>query len=187
MQAEVFDADSGGHRGHRPGRDQPQPLLERPDHERRRRTSRTRGVRVTELNSTGNALGQSASQAGAYDSVGGTLLPATVQSAAPVTSLGYFAVGRVAGTPTFPGGTYTVGATGQLHDSDRRDGGPDRQDHHRADHVQPAVRPTARRARRSRSSSRRTAARTRRTRSRSSPTTESRRASPARRRRASSS
>ena len=111
VQAEAFDADSGGTAG---------TGLDAINHNRYWYAQITSGaanftsssVRVTELNSANNALGQSAALNGAYDSIGGTLLPATVQSAAPTTSLGYFAVGRVATTPTFPGGTYTVGATG---------------------------------------------------------------------------
>ena len=111
VQAEAFDADSGGTAG---------AGLDAINHNRYWYAQITSGaanftnssVRVTELNSANNALGQSAALNGAYDSIGGTLLPATVQSAAPTTSLGYFAVGRVATTPTFPGGTYTVGATG---------------------------------------------------------------------------
>src|SRR5439155_12577091 len=106
-QAKVFDANSPGVAG---------AGLDAINNNRYWNTQITSGganftnssVRITELNSTGNALGQSATQAGAYASVGGTLLPATVQSSAPVTSLGYFAVGRLTGTTTFPGGTYTV-------------------------------------------------------------------------------
>ncbi len=111
VQAEAFDADSGGTGG---------TGLDDINHNRYWNVQITAGaanftnssVRVTELNSTGNALGQSATQAGAYASVGGTLAAATVQSSAAVTSLGYFAVGRLTGTTTFPGGTYTVGPGG---------------------------------------------------------------------------
>ena len=107
VQAEVFDADSTGTAG---------AGLDAINNNRYWNVQITAGganftnstVRVTELNSTGNALGQSAAQAGAYASVGGTLLPATVASTTPVTSLGYFVVGRLTGTPTFPGGTYTI-------------------------------------------------------------------------------
>src|SRR5439155_3083401 len=106
-QAKVFDANSPGVAG---------AGLDAINNNRYWNTQITSGganftnssVRITELNSTGNALGQSGTQNGAYASVGGTLLPATVQSSAPVTSLGYFAVGRLTGTTTFPGGTYTV-------------------------------------------------------------------------------
>src|SRR5439155_1915291 len=111
VQVEVFDADSGGTAG--VGQDAI-------NHNRYWNAQITAGaanftnssVRLTERNSTGNAIGQSATLGGAYDSIGGTLLPATLQSAAPVTALGYFAVGRLTGTVAFPGGTYTVGATG---------------------------------------------------------------------------
>ena len=110
VQAESFDADSGGTGG---------AGLDDINHNRYWNSQITAGaanftnttVRVTELNSTGNALGQSATQGGAYASVGGTLAAATVQSAA-VTSLGFFAVGRLTGTTTFPGGTFTVGTGG---------------------------------------------------------------------------
>ena len=111
VQAEVFDVDSTGIAGGG---------LDDINHNRYWNATITAGggnftsssVRVTELNSTGNALGQSATQNGAYGSIGGTLLPATVQSSATVTSLGYFVIGRLTGTPTFPGGTYTIGAAG---------------------------------------------------------------------------
>ncbi len=111
VQAEVFDADSGGTAGSG---------LDDINHNRFWSASITSGganftnsnVRVTELNSGGNALGQSATQNGAYGSAGGTLAAATVQSSAPVTSLGFFTVGRTAGIITFPGGTYTVGTGG---------------------------------------------------------------------------
>src|SRR5205814_3229098 len=107
VQAEVFDADSGGTAG---------AGLDAINHNRYWNAPITAGagnfvssqVRVTELNSTGNALGQSATQTGAYGSIGGILTASTVQSALPVTSLGFFAVGRLTGTPAFPGGTYTV-------------------------------------------------------------------------------
>ena len=76
VQAEVFDANSGGSAG---------AGLDALNTNRYWNVQLTAGaanftnssVRVTELNSTGNALGQSATQAGAYASVGGTLLPAT--------------------------------------------------------------------------------------------------------------
>ena len=111
IQAETFDADSGGTAG---------TGLDAINHNRYWYAQITNGVanftdsgvRVTELNSTNNALGQSSSQGGSYASIGGTLAPATVQSTGSVGSLGYFALGRVATTPTFPGGTYTIGATG---------------------------------------------------------------------------
>ncbi|MGA9997225.1 MAG: hypothetical protein WBP93_17535 [Pyrinomonadaceae bacterium] len=111
VQAEVFDADSGGTNG---------AGLDGINHNRYWNAQIISGaanftnssVRVTELNSTGNALGQSATQGGAYASVGGTLAAATVQSLAATTPLGFFAVGRLTGTTTFPGGTYTVGTGG---------------------------------------------------------------------------
>src|SRR5206468_3300648 len=107
VQAEVFDTGSGGTAG---------AGLDAINNNRYWNAQITAGsvnftnatVRVTELNSTGNALGRSSTQTGAYASVGGTLLPATVASASSITSLGFFAVGRLSGTPTFPGGTYTV-------------------------------------------------------------------------------
>src|SRR5207247_3804514 len=107
VQAEVFDSGSGGIAG---------AGLDAINVNRYWNVQITSGggnftgsdVRVTELNSTGNALGQSSTQTGAYASIGGTLLPATVQSTAYPTSLGFFAVGRLTGTTTFPGGTYTV-------------------------------------------------------------------------------
>jgi hypothetical protein len=110
VRAEVFDADSGGTAG---------AGLDAINHDRYWSMQITAGagnftnsdVRVTELNSTNNALGQSATQGGAYASVGGTLTPAAVESSA-LTSLGFFAVGRVATTPTFPGGSYTIGTGG---------------------------------------------------------------------------
>src|SRR5439155_1349624 len=89
VQAEVFDADSGGTAG---------AGLDAINHNRYWNAPITAGagnfvssqVRVTELNSTGNALGQSATQTGAYGSIGGILTASTVQSALPVTSLGLF-------------------------------------------------------------------------------------------------
>jgi len=110
VQAEVFDSDSGGTAG---------AGLDAINNNRYWNVQITAGaanftnstVRVTELNSTGNALGQSATQGGAYASIGGTLTAPAVLSTA-VTSLGFFAVGRLTGTTTFPGGTYTVGSGG---------------------------------------------------------------------------
>ncbi|MFL6374027.1 MAG: beta strand repeat-containing protein [Pyrinomonadaceae bacterium] len=69
-------------------------------------------VRVTELNSAGNQLGQSATQGGAYASAGGTLTASTVASAALASPVGFFAVGRATGTATFAGGTFTIGPAG---------------------------------------------------------------------------
>src|SRR5438874_2789029 len=111
VQAEVFDTGSGGTAG---------AGLDAINSNRYWNATITAGsvnfmgsdVRVTELNSTGNALGRSSTQTGAYASIGGTLLPATVQSTAHPTALGFFAVGRLTGTLTFPGGTYTVCPSG---------------------------------------------------------------------------
>ena len=111
VQAEVFDTGSGGTVGSG---------LDAINNNRYWNAQLTGGsvnftgsdVRVTELNSTGNALGRSSTQTGSYASIGGTLLPATVQSTTHPTALGFFAVGRVTGTPTFPGGTYTVCPSG---------------------------------------------------------------------------
>ena len=111
VQAEVFDTGSGGTAGSG---------LDAINNNRYWNAQLTGGsvnftgsdVRVTELNSTGNALGRSSTQTGSYASIGGTLLPATVQSTTHPTALGFFAVGRVAGTLTFPGGTYTVCPSG---------------------------------------------------------------------------
>jgi hypothetical protein len=111
VQAEVFDTGSGGTAGSG---------LDAINSNRYWNATITGGsvnftgsdVRVTELNSTGNALGRSSTQTGSYASIGSTLLPATVQSTTHPTALGFFAVGRVTGTPTFPGGTYTVCPSG---------------------------------------------------------------------------
>ena len=111
VQAEVFDTGSGGTAGS--GLD----AINNNRYWNAQLTGRQRqlhgsDVRVTELNSTGNALGRSSTQTGSYASIGGTLRLQQCNRQRSVTALGFFAVGRVTGTPTFPGGTYTVCPSG---------------------------------------------------------------------------
>src|SRR4029079_10617585 len=52
-------------------------------------------VRLTEQGTaTANAIGQSATVNGTYDSIGGAVTGATIGPSSAITSLGYFAVGR---------------------------------------------------------------------------------------------
>ncbi len=65
-------------------------------------------IRFTEAGViSANKIGASASQTGAYDSIGGTVTGSTILSNA-ITSLNFFAIG----TGGFPGGTYSVGSGG---------------------------------------------------------------------------
>ncbi|HKP11240.1 MAG TPA: fibronectin type III domain-containing protein, partial [Blastocatellia bacterium] len=106
VQAEVFDADSGGTAG---------TGVDAISHSRYWQATITSGaanftnttVRLTEIPLTGTRIAQSSTQMGTYNSIGGTVVGNTVLSNA-ITSLDYFALGFLA----FPGGTYTVGAGG---------------------------------------------------------------------------
>ncbi len=71
-----------------------------------RAISRTPTVRLTD-SPVGNRIGQSATQTGAYNSIGGTVVGSTILSSA-ITSLGYY----VMGTVNLNAGTYTVGGGG---------------------------------------------------------------------------
>ncbi|HEV7646032.1 MAG TPA: Calx-beta domain-containing protein [Pyrinomonadaceae bacterium] len=65
-------------------------------------------IRFTETGViSANKIGASASQTGAYDSIGGTVAGSTILSNA-ITSLNFFAIG----TGGFPGGAYSVGSGG---------------------------------------------------------------------------
>lgn len=69
-------------------------------------------VRLTEQGtSAANGIGQSATQAGTYDSIGGTVTAPTIGPSSAVTSLGFFAVGTLTGAPTITG-SFNVGAGG---------------------------------------------------------------------------
>ena len=58
-------------------------------------------VRVPEQGTiAANAIGQSATQAGAYDSIGGPVAGSSIGPSNATTSLGYFAVGKLTGAPT---------------------------------------------------------------------------------------
>ena len=71
-------------------------------------------VRLTEQGTaTANAIGQSATQLGAYDSIGGAVTGAAIGPSNTVTTLGYFAVGRLTGSSTIAG-PYTVGTGGDF-------------------------------------------------------------------------
>ena len=61
-------------------------------------------VRVTENPLTGGRLGQSATQTGAYNSIGNTVVGTTVASTAATTSLGFFNLGN----SVLAAGTYNV-------------------------------------------------------------------------------
>ena len=113
-QAEAFDADSGGTAG---------AGFDALNHNRYWSAQITGGaanftnttVRLTEQGTAAaNAIGQSATQGGAYDSIGGAVSGADDRPEHdPITSLGYFAVGRLTGAPTISG-TFTVGAGGNF-------------------------------------------------------------------------
>ncbi len=108
IQTEVFDANSGG---------TPGTGLVALNTNRYWQSSITTGganftnttVRLTELVSTGNLIGQSASQSGTYNSIGGTLGGNSTIVSGSVTSLDFFNIGASA---VLPGGTYTVGSGG---------------------------------------------------------------------------
>ena len=111
IEAEAFDADSGG-TGSVDFFDI--------NHDRYWSVEATAGganftnttVRLTEQGTpTGNAIGQSATQQGVYDSIGGAPLGATIGPSNLITTLGYFAVGRLITASTLSG-SYTVGAGG---------------------------------------------------------------------------
>ena len=97
IEAEAFDADSGGTAG---------TGFDALNHNRYWSAQITAGaanftnttVRLTEQGTaTANAIGQSATLAGAYDSIGGPVTGATIGPSNTITSLGYFAVGRLTG------------------------------------------------------------------------------------------
>ncbi len=111
IQAEVFDANSGGTAG---------AGFSSINTNRYWSASATTGagnftnttVRLTEVGIVGaNAIGQSATQAGTYDSIGGTVAAPVIGPSSSITSLGFFAIGTLTGAPTISG-TQNVG-TGQ--------------------------------------------------------------------------
>ena len=81
-------------------------------------------VRLTEVGiPAANAIGQSATQGGAYDSIGGAVAaPAIGPSTTTSTSLGFFAVGVITGAPTISG-TQTVGPGRRLYHVNCSSGG----------------------------------------------------------------
>ena len=111
VQTEVFDANSGGSAGAgfssiNTNRYWSAAITANPANF----TNTT--VRLTEVGIVGaNAIGQSATQGGAYDSIGGTVAPPVIGPSSATTSLGFFAVGTLTGAPTISG-NQTVG-TGQ--------------------------------------------------------------------------
>ena len=110
VRGEVFDADSGGSAG---------TGLQAINHNRYWSAQITAGaanftssnIRLTEAVSAGNAIGQAATQAGSYVSIGGTLSSNTILSTVSSTSLGYFVVGVLTGQATISG-TFTICASG---------------------------------------------------------------------------
>ena len=103
IQTEVFDADSGGTGG---------AGFSDIMHNRYWSAAITAGaanftnttVRLTEAANTGvHAIGQSATQGGAYDSIGGTVAPPVIGPSSATTSLGFFALGILTGAPTISG------------------------------------------------------------------------------------
>ena len=113
IEAEAFDADSGGTAG---------PAFAALNQNRYWSAQLTGGagnftnttVRLTEQGTVAaNAIGQSATQGGAYDSIGGAVSGATIGPSITITSLGYFAVGRLTGAPTISG-SFNVGAGGDF-------------------------------------------------------------------------
>ena len=111
IEAEAFDTDSGGTGG---------VGFSDINHNRYWSAQITSGaanftnttVRVTEQGTVAaNAVGQSATQAGAYDSIGGAVTGSTIGPSNAITSLGYFAVGKLTGAPTISG-SFNVGTGG---------------------------------------------------------------------------
>ena len=109
VQTEVFDANSGGTAG---------TGFSSINTNRYWSAAMTAGaanftnatVRLTEQGTVGiNAIGQSATQAGAYDSIGGTVAAPVIGPSSAVTALGFFAVGTLTGSTTICG-NYDVGA-----------------------------------------------------------------------------
>ncbi len=97
VQAEVFDADSGGTAG---------TGFSDIAHNRYWSAAITAGaanftnttVRLTEAANAGiHAIGQSATQAGAYNTIGGTVTPPTIGPSTATTSLGFFSLGILTG------------------------------------------------------------------------------------------
>ena len=113
IEAEAFDADSGGTAG---------TGFDALNHNRYWSAQITAGaanftnttVRLTEQGTaTANAIGQSATLDGAYDSIGGNVTGATIGPSNTVTTLGYFAVGRLTGASTISG-SFNVGTGGDF-------------------------------------------------------------------------
>ena len=113
IEAEAFDADSGGTAG---------TGLDALNNNRYWSAQITAGaanftnttVRLTEQGTaTANAIGQSATVNGAYDSIGGNVTGATIGPSNTVTTLGYFAVGRLTGASTISG-SFNVGTGGDF-------------------------------------------------------------------------
>ncbi|HEU5066127.1 MAG TPA: hypothetical protein VFT86_09695, partial [Gaiellaceae bacterium] len=111
IEAEAFDADSGGTGG---------AGFDDINHNRYWSAQITGGaanftnatVRLTEQGTaTANAIGQSATQGGTYDSIGGLVTGATIGPSNTITSLGYFAVGHLTTGSTISG-VFNVGAGG---------------------------------------------------------------------------
>jgi hypothetical protein len=113
VQTEVFDTDSGGSGGSG---------LVDIFHNRYWSASITAGaanftnatVRLTEQVTSGiNAIGQSATKTGAYNSIGGTVTQPIIGPSSTITSLGFFAVGVVPGA-TPMSGNFNTGTGGDF-------------------------------------------------------------------------
>ena len=113
IEAEAFDTDSGGTAG---------TGFDALNNNRYWSAQITAGaanftnttVRLTEQGTaTANAIGQSATLNGAYDSIGGNVTGATIGPSNTVTTLGYFAVGRLTGASTISG-SFNVGTGGDF-------------------------------------------------------------------------
>lgn len=71
-------------------------------------------VRLTEAGTPSvNAIAQSATLTGTYDSIGGTVAPPIIGPSSAVTSLGFLAVGTLSGAPTISG-NFNVGTGGDF-------------------------------------------------------------------------
>ena len=67
-------------------------------------------IRLTEQGTAAiNAIGQSATQAGAYDSIGGAVAAPLIGPSSTITALGFFTVGTLTGSTTMCG-NFDVGA-----------------------------------------------------------------------------
>ena len=162
IEAEAFDADSGGTAG---------AGFDALNHNRYWSAQITGGAAQLHEHDrppdragddVANAIGQSATVAGAYDSIGGVVLPPTIGQSNTITTLGYFAVGRLTGASTISG-SFNVGTGGDFTTLTAAVAALNTPRHDRPGHL-PADRQHVPGRDASRSRSTRTAARARRTR-----------------------